>query len=334
MTSTGGSGSVVLATGGFDHTIRLWEAPTGLCHRTLPFPDSPINALTISSDKQILLVAGNPVLRLFSLTASHAPINQSNNQVNSSPHLASFEGHTGAVTGCGFQKSGRWLYSSSEDGTIKVWDTRVSATCQRSYSHGCPVTDVALHPNQGELIACDTEGNIKVWDLTNNQCVKTFTSETSVPLTKLCIANDASQVMAASYKGQVFGWKLGNQSNNQSNPQSSNPASQTPYVVIDAHQKYCLKALLSPDCKWLATASADQTIKIWSTDRHQYASHRTLTGHTQWVWDVAFSADSAYLVSASSDKVAKLWDREAGECILEYKGHQKPITAIALNDAS
>ena len=32
--------SVVLATASYDHTIRLWEATSGVCHRTLQYADS------------------------------------------------------------------------------------------------------------------------------------------------------------------------------------------------------------------------------------------------------------------------------------------------------
>jgi len=35
--------SVVLATAGFDHKIRFWEAPSGVCSRIIKFPDSQIN---------------------------------------------------------------------------------------------------------------------------------------------------------------------------------------------------------------------------------------------------------------------------------------------------
>lgn len=32
--------SVILATAGYDHTIRFWEAPSGICYRTVQYPDS------------------------------------------------------------------------------------------------------------------------------------------------------------------------------------------------------------------------------------------------------------------------------------------------------
>lgn len=31
---------VILATAGYDHSIRFWQAHSGVCHRTVPHPDS------------------------------------------------------------------------------------------------------------------------------------------------------------------------------------------------------------------------------------------------------------------------------------------------------
>lgn len=34
------SHSVILVTAGYDHTIRFWEALSGICSRTIQHPDS------------------------------------------------------------------------------------------------------------------------------------------------------------------------------------------------------------------------------------------------------------------------------------------------------
>ena len=36
---------------GFDHRIRFWEAPSGICQRILKHPDSQVNKLEITPDK-------------------------------------------------------------------------------------------------------------------------------------------------------------------------------------------------------------------------------------------------------------------------------------------
>ena len=40
---------VVLATAGYDHTIRFWEATSGSCYRTLQYADSQVNLSTMAS---------------------------------------------------------------------------------------------------------------------------------------------------------------------------------------------------------------------------------------------------------------------------------------------
>jgi G protein beta subunit-like protein len=62
------------------------------------------------------------------------------------------------------------MYSGGYDETVKIWDIRSSADYQRDFNHQSPVTCVALHPNQGELISGDQDGRIVRWDLRENQC--------------------------------------------------------------------------------------------------------------------------------------------------------------------
>ena len=78
---------VLLATAGYDHTIRLWEAPSGICYKTMQHPDSQVNKLEISPDKQYIAAAGNPSLRIFDINGS-------------SPNaVSSYDGHTNTNSG-------------------------------------------------------------------------------------------------------------------------------------------------------------------------------------------------------------------------------------------
>src|SRR5208282_3964702 len=69
----------------------------------------------------------------------------------------------------------------------------------------------------------------------------------------------------------------------------------------------------SHDNKRLASASYDNTIKIW--DAASGACLQTLEGHSRSVMSVAFSHDNKRLASASGDNTIKIWDAASGACL-------------------
>lgn len=91
--------------------------------------------------------------------------------------------------------------------------------------------------------------------------------------------------------------------------------------------------------------SSDGNVGIWNTAAATKAF--VLEGHQKWVWNGVFSTDSEYFISVSSDKTAKLWkmsptsivSSSAGvttslesHLLKEYRGHDKAVIAVALND--
>ncbi|TGJ84022.1 hypothetical protein E0Z10_g4736 [Xylaria hypoxylon] len=335
--------SVILCTAGYDHTIRFWEALSGICSRTIQHSDSQVNRLCISPDKRFIAAAGHHSVKLFDIKST-----------NPNP-LMSFDGHTGNVTGVAFHCEGKWMVTSSEDGTVKVWETR-SATIQRSYNHGSAANDVVIHPNQGEIISCDRGGSVRVWDLAENNCSHQLIPEEDVSVSSVTVASDGSLLCAANNAGNVFVWSL---------IQGYDHTQLVPLTQFSAHKEYITRILLSPDVKKLATCSADHTAKIWSVpvtdpdsadapvmtngngahptqqstvngegEPKPFPLEATLTGHQRWVWDCAFSADSAYLVTACSDHYARLWELGSQTVIRQYNGHHRGAVCVALNDYS
>jgi target of rapamycin complex subunit LST8 len=89
------------------------------------------------------------------------------------------------------------MVTSSEDGTVKIWDVR-TGTIQRNYNHGSPVNDVVIHPNQGELISCDRAGTVRVWDLGENKCSHQLIPEDDVSVASVTVASDGSMLCAGN----------------------------------------------------------------------------------------------------------------------------------------
>eukprot|EP01029_Cantina_marsupialis_P021235 TRINITY_DN50588_c0_g1_i1.p1 TRINITY_DN50588_c0_g1~~TRINITY_DN50588_c0_g1_i1.p1 ORF type:complete len:305 (-),score=61.61 TRINITY_DN50588_c0_g1_i1:565-1479(-) len=297
--------SVVLCTAGFDHQIKFWEPSNGLCYHKLNFEDSQVNTMKITSNKQYLVAAGNPIVKLFEIESQ-----------NKTP-VATYDGHSSSVTSVGFQVDSKWMFSGSEDKTIKIWDVR-SKSCKRDYENGSPINSVVIHPNQGELISADQDGYVCVWDLTANKLREKIKMGSS-SVHSVSIRNDGLQLAAVNEEGMCVCYS------------SEGEGEFVKTKEFKAHDERVLHCEISPDGTTLATTSSDHTVKMWN-NLEDHTLKKTLTKHCGWVWDCVFSADSSYLITASSDHTSKLWEIKSGGVVMNYSGHTKPITCLALND--
>eukprot|EP01038_Epipyxis_sp_PR26KG_P012793 gene12793-17151_t len=299
---------VVLVTGGYDHKIRYWDATSGSCTRSITFTDSQINCLAISPDKNLLAAGGNPLIQIYDINSSEER------------PVLTYDSHTNNVTNVGFQKDIRWLYSCSEDGSIRIWDLRTNQY-SRKYECNSSVNSVVLNADNSELISGDSNGYVKVWDLLADKCREEIIPVPDIPVRSISMASDDSMLSVGTHKGRLFVYS---------------PYSPTKSLELvkefQAHDEYLLKCLISPDVNTIATTSADKLIKLWNT--RTWEVEKTLVKHQKWVWDCVFSADSLYLLSASSDQSAKLWDLRNGDVIRNYSGHNLAVTCVALNDTT
>src|SRR5258708_3703598 len=84
-------------------------------------------------------------------------------------------------------------------------------------------------------------------------------------------------------------------------------------MTLRKHSDRVTTVVSSPDGGLLASASDDETIKLW--DPHTGEHLRTLEGHSAGVTSVAFSPDGGLLASASRDNTIRSEDRRVGkEC--------------------
>lgn len=107
------------------------------------------------------------------------------------------------------------------------------------------------------------------------------------------------------------------------------------YLEIQGHTSSIHKLAYSPDGKLLATASEDNTVKIW--DAEIGAEVATLQ-HTKQVWSVAFSPDGKRLATGSglSDGVGrkgpgetKVWDVKTWSVAKSFTGHACAVMSVA-----
>ena len=75
---------------------------------------------------------------------------------------------------------------------------------------------------------------------------------------------------------------------------------------LEGHTNWVMGVAFSPDGSRLASAGADQTVRIWDVARGRELL--TLRGPEDRVHGVAFSPDGASLAAASADGLVRVWD--------------------------
>jgi WD40 repeat protein len=102
--------------------------------------------------------------------------------------------------------------------------------------------------------------------------------------------------------------------------------------TLEGHSSGVHSVAFSHDSARLASASDDNTVKIWDTSSGECL--QTLEGHSSGVHSVAFSHNSARLASASRDYTVKIWDTSSGECLQTLEGHSSVVYSVAFSHDS
>lgn len=200
------------------------------------------------------------------------------------------------------------------------------------------IYSVSFSPT-GKYLVTTSGRTIKIWNLADKQCIKTFNGHTDV-VSCATFTLDGKRVVSTSCDKTMRLWDFEKEDDCQTlldnmgwvyfatfsadNKLIATASMDGKVRVWDANSHQCVCRFVghsneinyvafSPDGKHLASASKDKTIFIWSIEKKTY--EHVLFGHWNNVAAISYSPDGNYLVSSSWDKTIKIWDVHTGKCI-------------------
>jgi WD40 repeat protein len=220
-------------------------------------------------------------------------------------------GHRDEITALAFSPDGRWLAAGSLDRTSRLWDLHSAnppaAVGTVLEGHAGAITSLAFSPDGRWLVTGSQDGTARLWDLQSDEPERAaiVLSGHSSWVSALAFSPDGRWLATGTGDQTARMWDL-----QSADPNTNNqvlPVPGNPYEALTP-QKVLTVMAFSPDGRWLATGSADRSVRLWDLDAPDPAANWQLLGEMEGtVTTLAFSPDGHWLATGSSDSTARLW---------------------------
>src|SRR5438445_10135122 len=140
---------------------------------------------------------------------------------------------------------------------IKVWDTASGQMTLALSGHNAEVNSIAFSPDGKLLASGSLDKTVKLWDAIRGREIWTVTEPTAAVFS-VAFSPDGKRLATAGEDKTVRVWDLDTAS--ESRTLVSAP---TQLLTLHGHSGAVLSVAFSSDGQRLASASMDQTIKVW-----------------------------------------------------------------------
>jgi WD40 repeat protein/serine/threonine protein kinase len=265
----------LLASGGEDGEVKLWEVGTGEV-RTLPGHIARVWTVAFSPcGRWLASGSADKTVILWDTTTG----------ARRQPLLE----HPASVRGIAFHPKGKTLATTSGD-SVRIWDLETGKLVSTTLHRQGGVARVVYSPDGSQLVTAGAGGIVKIWDTTTGREV-------------CCLPGHTEVVHGVAFSSD--GRYLATAGRDQTLILRDTVAKKLLWSRV-AHTGIVWSVAFSTDGRQLATAGEDQLVHIWDTAMGREVS--TLRGHTGDVLHVAFSPDSWRMASSDNKGAIKLWD--------------------------
>jgi len=269
--------SELIASGSWDHTVRIWDAATYQPVATLEGHTGAVTSVTYSPDGNTIISGSRDQTIVIWDAHTHQTI-------------ATISGHAGSITDLAYSPDGSTIISASEDQTVKLWDATTHEPLATLTGHAGIVYSVAYSPNGKLIISGGWDGVINIWNAKTYKLKKALGGQMNV-VYSVSFTPDNHTIIGGRGDGTINIWNARNYQLIQTLRGNAGTV-----TSVSSH----------PDGEFIMSGHGDGSINIWNTSTYKLS--KTLNGHAGTVTSVSYSPDGEVVVSGSGDYLVNIWD--------------------------
>jgi WD40 repeat protein len=319
-----------LVTGSLDKTARLWDVASGEQIRVFPghgevpggkgfrgpgYVSVHIVFVSLSGDAKLMATMSHAREEYYlgGLGAFDRPLDLRVWDVPTGKVVHRFS-HPKAALAIAMSADGKSVATGSSDKIARLWDVASGKVIMTFNGHANKVSSVALSRDGKWLATASWDNTARLWDTASGQEVRCFGNAK---------ANYPAHIAAVAFSGD-------------SKRFATNDPDQVVHVrdVVTGKEILSVRGFVEPfltmglsaDMKWLATASADKTARLWDLSTGKVAqgfhvSEKPLA--------MVLAGDMKCLVTTGPDKSVGLRDMAANKEVQRFGGHVSALARIA-----
>jgi WD40 repeat protein len=292
-----------------DNTARLWTADGQLVKELLGHTKPLTHAVFSPDSKFVVTASADNTVRVWDSLDGKL--------------ITGYRGHSQAVNDVEFSSDGQFIVTADDDQTARLWPfhpgERGRSSTIESWDHSAAVTSVATSPNGSEMAATTRDG--KLWldgvGLQRSMALS-YLVDRSAKVADVRFSPDGESIATTRGPAGVI-YNIDalrafvDSSRSEFIYRDATPAtekkekpSEPDGVKLEGHTGDINSVAFSPDGRFVVTASADGTARVWDAATGKTVAE--LRGHSKSVNTASFSPDGKFIVTASDDATVRLWD--------------------------
>lgn len=274
------SKGTLLATGGMEGCVKVWNTETGSIVQTLEGPGGSVDWVAWHPKGDVVL-AGSEDFTLWMWLAQ------------SGSCMQVFAGHNGPVTSGRFTHDGKAVVSTGgeDDCALRVWNPKTGECLHNIQGHGfheAGITSCSVHSDSATVLTGAEDGSVKVSNIAIGKVIGTLTGhEESVEAVGL--SEHLPMAGTAGVDGKLLIWDL-------------NLLKQR---GLGEHPDAVTRMVWHPTQPLAFTACTDGIVRCW--DIRTAKAVKQFGGHGAAVQDLALSPDASMIITGSDDKTARIF---------------------------